>query len=403
MTDGASSAPAASPKALVISACLPPMASGSAKMMRNLLGPFPRGSLVFLRGNNPMFRLGQEADLGPVEVADLPKILRRHSFRISLPSWLEYLWAPAIGRRAAALARRGKVVSIFANYPFGYYLVAAWIAARRVGVPLLVYMHSLWEETPPSAADRIFARLLEGRIFRDAAAVYVPTEAAAAHYRAKHGIAPRLLPHAVNLADGAPGEPPAAPRAPGAPRTILFTGGVYHMNRDALQAMVRTVEKMAIAPGEPEIRLLVCAPNDPDSLARLGIAGARTEVRSVDTATAMRMQREADLLYLPLAFDTPWRDEIRTVFPTKAVEYFVSGKPILLHAPADCFTVEDTRRFGWAYVVDTLDPASLDAAIRRLLSDAPLRAALVRGARAAAASRDAKAIAAGLARDLGLA
>jgi len=403
MTEGASPAPAAPRRALVISACLPPMSSGSAKMMRNLLGPFPPSSLVFLRGNNAMFRLGQEDALGPAEVADMPNRLRRRSFRISLPAWLEYLWAPAIGRRAAGVVRRERVVSIFANYPYGYFLVAAWLAARATGIPLHVYMHSLWEETIDNAADRVMARLFEARIFRDAAAVYVPTEAAAAHYRAKHRIEPRILPHAVNLADRA--DAPAGPpdTAPRGERTVLFTGGVYKMNRDTLQAMVRTVEKMAVAPGEPGIRLLVCAPNDPALLARLGIAGPRTEVRFVDTATAMRLQREADLLYLPLAFDTPWRDEIRTVFPTKAVEYLVSGRPILLHAPADCFTVEDARRWGWAHVVDTIDSAPLEAAIWRLLSDAGLRTALVQGARAAAASRDAKAIAAGLRRDLGLA
>ncbi len=416
MTDGASPAPAAPPKALVMSACLPPMAGGSAKMMRNLLGPFPPGSLVFLRGDNPMFRLGQEDELGPADVADLPKLLR--SFRLGLPSWLEYLWVSAIARRAAALARREKVVSIFANYPFGYYLVAAWLAARRTGLPLHVYMHSLWQETVDRAADRVMSRMFERRIFRDAMAIYVPTEAAAAHYRAKHGIEARILPHAVNLEDGpiagaamrsgadagrevSSGHPSGQPA--GRARTILFTGGVYSMNRDALQVMARTVEWMKATPGEPDIRLLVCAPNDPGQLARMGIGGARTEVRSVDTATAMRLQREADLLYLPLAFETPWLDEIRTVFPTKAVEYFVSGRPILLHAPADCYTVEDARRFGWALVVDSLDPAALEAGIRRLLSDAPLREKLVAGARVAAECRDATKIAAGLRRDLGLA
>jgi len=63
-------------KVLVIASCLPPMVSGSSKMMRNLFGAFPRGTAVFLRGNNPMFRLGQEDALVPVEVADLPHLLR---------------------------------------------------------------------------------------------------------------------------------------------------------------------------------------------------------------------------------------------------------------------------------------------------------------------------------------
>ena len=116
----------------------------------------------------------------------------------------------------------------------------------------------------------------------------------------------------------------------------------------------------------------------------------------------MRLQKEADLLYLPLAFETPWQDEIRTVFPTKAVEYMVSGTPILLHGPADSFTVKDAREHGWALVVDTKDPEALWDGIRRLLADRPLREKLVENARAAAVRRDARKIAKGLQEDLGL-
>lgn len=371
-------------------------------MMRNLLGPIPRESLVLLCGNNAMYPLGQENALGPVEIVDMPNLLRKRQFWIGLPRYLEYLWVPLIAFRAVRVARREKVRAIFANYPFGYFLVAGWLASRVARLPLFVYMHSLWEETVDTAADRTMARLLEGRIFRDAVKVYVPTEEAARHYRAKHGFTPGLLPHAVNLEDGAPAAGAPGDRCDPSVRTIVFTGGVYNMNRDALEAMVRAVEGMPIGPGEPEIRFLVCAPNDPATLARLGIAGTRTQVRCVNTATAMRLQREADVLYVPLAFNTPWQDEIRTVFPTKVVEYVMSGTPILLHAPGDCYTVEDARRFGWAHVVATLEPAPLQEAIRRLLADRPLRERLVAGARAAAETRDARKIASELERDLGI-
>ncbi|MFQ5458069.1 MAG: glycosyltransferase, partial [Myxococcota bacterium] len=120
------------------------------------------------------------------------------------------------------------------------------------------------------------------------------------------------------------------------------------------------------------------------------------------TNEAMRLQREADLLYLPLAFETPWEDEIRTVYPTKAVEYLLSGTPILLHAPPGCYTVEDARRYGWAYVVDTQNPAALGEAVRILLEDTNLRRRLTQSARAAALARDARAIAGGLQADMGL-
>jgi glycosyltransferase involved in cell wall biosynthesis len=109
------------------------------------------------------------------------------------------------------------------------------------------------------------------------------------------------------------------------------------------------------------------------------------------------------MLYLPLAFDTPWKDEIRTVYPTKAVEYLVSGTPILLHAPADSYTAQEARELGWALVVDRPDTPALQDAIRRLAEDGALRESLVSAARKAAEGRDARGIAEGLMRDLGLA
>jgi glycosyltransferase involved in cell wall biosynthesis len=134
----------------------------------------------------------------------------------------------------------------------------------------------------------------------------------------------------------------------------------------------------------------------------IGVAGARVETRTVDSRTAMRLQKECDLLYLPLGFDTPWKDEVRTVYPTKAVEYLVSETPILLHAPGDSYTAHEAREMGWALVVDRQDPAMLQQAIVRLLSDNALREKLRAAARSAAGGRDQKLHRGGPGRDLGV-
>ena len=388
-------------RVLVTASTLPPMAGGSAKMLRNLLAPFPSGSLVYVRGNNDMFPEAQDAPLGPAVAVDMPNVFRRRGSRISLSRYLEYLWVPWSAWRMARVARREKVSAVFANYPFGFFLVAAWLAAKSLRLPLFVYMHSLWEETTDASVDGWMAHRLEPRIFRDAAAVYAPTRFAIEHYRRKHGLEVRLLPHTVNLDDAGP-EGGAGRKNEEGPHRILFTGGVYNMNRDALLQMVEAVEKLGPSPDGRDVRLVVCAPNDPAVLAGIGVRGDRVETRFVDSRTAMRLQKEADILYLPLAFDTPWKDEVRTVYPTKAVEYLVSGTPILLHAPGDSYTVHEAREMGWALVVDRQDGAALQGAIARLLTDRPLREELAAGARSAAEGRDANRIAAGLARDLGL-
>ncbi len=395
-------APSPGSRVLVVASTLPPMVGGTAKMMRNLFSPVPKDSLVFLRGNNELYKSAQDSPLTNVEIADMPNFLRRRSFRIELPAYLEYLWTPWIAWRIHRIARREGVRAIFGNYPFGYFLVAAWMASRLSGLPLFVYMNDLWEETQGASMHRFAARFLERRFFRDAAAVYVITQYVIDHYREKHGIEARLLPHAVDFEDAVPAGAARATSAGKKERTILFAGGVYKMNLDALQKMVEAVEGMPPLSDGTEARFLLCTPNDPEVLKSLRLSGSKVDIRFVDTRTLIELQRDADLLYLPLAFETPWQLEVKTVYPTKAVEYLISGTPIQLHAPPDCYTVHEARKYGWAHIVDRQDAELLREAIRQALTDEPLRAKLVEGARTAAAVRDARKLALGLQKDLGI-
>ena len=58
----------------------------------------------------------------------------------------------------------------------------------------------------------------------------------------------------------------------------------------------------------------------------------------------------------------PRRDEFRTIFPTKTIEYLISGRPILAHSPADAFLTKFLVENDCALVVDRPD---VDAFARR--------------------------------------
>ena len=114
-------------------------------------------------------------------------------------------------------------------------------------------------------------------------------------------------------------------------------------------------------------------------------------------------QRQADILYLPLAFNSRAPDVIRTAAPGKLAEYLVAGVPILVHAPSFSYIARDAREHGWGFVIDTLEPAALADGIRMLLNDPELRSLLVEKAFAIAGSRhDAVRVREELRRRLGL-
>jgi glycosyltransferase involved in cell wall biosynthesis len=104
----------------------------------------------------------------------------------------------------------------------------------------------------------------------------------------------------------------------------------------------------------------------------------------VPASELSEVQRDADILLLPLGFATPYPEIVRTAVPTKTAEYLAAGRPILVHAPADSYVATLATRDGAAALVTTPDPADLAAQIRRITNDADYRRGLVRGAHQAA-------------------
>jgi glycosyltransferase involved in cell wall biosynthesis len=85
------------------------------------------------------------------------------------------------------------------------------------------------------------------------------------------------------------------------------------------------------------------------------------------------VQRDADILFLPLAFNSPYPDIIKTSAPGKMGEYLAAKKPVLVHAPSDSFISWYFRKYNCGCVVDEDDPKKLAQKIIRLLNDTEMQ------------------------------
>jgi len=85
------------------------------------------------------------------------------------------------------------------------------------------------------------------------------------------------------------------------------------------------------------------------------------------------VQRGADILFLPLAFNSPYPEIIKTSAPGKIGEYLAAKKPILVHAPSDSFISWYFRKYNCGLVVDEADPEKLAQEIIRLLSNTEMQ------------------------------
>ncbi|MGH7427901.1 MAG: glycosyltransferase, partial [Candidatus Methylomirabilaceae bacterium] len=99
---------------------------------------------------------------------------------------------------------------------------------------------------------------------------------------------------------------------------------------------------------------------------RIGAETGKDDFRSVITA--------ADLLVLPVNFDTRSVRYLRLSFPAKLPAYMASGTPILAYGPLEMAQIRYLAEAGVAHVVTQRSQEALAAAIRRLMTDEAYRA-----------------------------
>jgi len=246
-------------------------------------------------------------------------------------------------------------------------LPTAFLASRLARARFLPYFfdyYSAWFNRGPSG---LVARRLEPVIIKRAAAVIVPNEGLRDTLARRYGVEAAVIHNACDLSIYQ-GPTAAAALDRSAELQVLFTGAVYNAHYDGFRALLAAFERDA----RPS-RLHVYTPM---SRARLGECGRDERLAYhgyVDATEMPEVQQAADVLFLPLAFHSPFPEVIRTSAPAKMAEYLAASRPIIVHAPAESFVAQYFRRHDCGLVVSTQDPAALAQALGRLRVDTALR------------------------------
>lgn len=258
----------------------------------------------------------------------------------------------------AIMACSGDVVDI----PAGY------LASRWARVPFYAYLFDDYLYQWTRRLHRSFVRRAERIAIKGAAAVIVPNEFLRDEYRRRYGVEATVIHNPYedveidNLDETLSSGGDAEVR-------IVFTGAIYHANYGAFRNLVAAIEQL----GRPGVRLHVYTSQPPDVLENENIRGPIVYHKHVPPLEAHRIQRQADILFLPLSFNSGIPEVIRTSAPGKMGEYMATGRPILAHAPSDSFVSWYFKEHECGAVVDQSDPTDLARAIQQLLDDADLR------------------------------
>ncbi len=249
---------------------------------------------------------------------------------------------------------------------------AAYEVSRSLDIPYILYAfdHYSHQWTPPLL--HAFAQKHEEQLILGAAEVIVPNEFLCRDYRQRYGIEATVLHNPCDLSRY---QMEPEPDRSGEKRdiTILYTGAIYEAHYDAFRNLIQALHIL----GRPEIRFHIYTPQSESHLRANNISGEYVTYHKNQPIFMMpEIQQRADILFLPLAFDSPYPEIVKTASPGKIGELLAARRPVLVHAPADSFVSWYFKRYSCGQVVDKNDPEELATGIGALIDNQKLRQSL---------------------------
>jgi glycosyltransferase involved in cell wall biosynthesis len=365
-------------KFALLSHTVPPSWGGQSMMLFQLLRGIDPGQYCLITAQQlgtGFFKENFSHRL-PVNYHHLPDDSQlRRGYRFGLSRVRETVNFPvravSRARRIAEILRRENCRAIVGCTGDLFDLPAAYLASRIVGVPFYAYYFDYYSYQHLDPLARFFAQRVEPFVLRGAAGVIAPNEILQDDLKRRYGIASTLVRNPCDLSLYETAESPLAADAPageGDEVKIVYTGAVYDAHYDAFRNLIAAIESL----GRPDVKLHLysASPVDWESV---GIRGPVVHHGHQHLSAMPAIQRSADVLFLPLAFDSPYPELVKTSATSKLSEYLASGRPTLVHAPEDCFVSWYFRRHDCGVVVDRQNTAELAQAIERLATDFSLR------------------------------
>jgi len=380
-------------KILVITIWAPPMIGGP-KNLYNLFSRFPRDSYVILTSANAIDPLSaatgswlpgkyvyfdrkegdrpsaEESSAGERDRVSLKGrmcilIQRIPLFGNALLDAMSLLLnLPRITRLARKVIREERITRLLGISDGGLALLGTYLIHKISGLSYSLFLFDLYRGNRLTCFTRAVARILEPRLIRNAEMVIVTNEGTGEYLRRRYGDSFRLeIVHNSAFPEdfGSLRMPPSGEP----PHKILFTGNVNWAQEGAVLNMIRAMDLLRDLP----VEFVLYCPQSTASIRNAVIGRPNVRLTSASQSEMPRVQCEADLLFLPLAWGTDAPDIIATASPGKFTDYLASGRPMLVHAPDYSYVARYSMKHGVGIVVDQNDVGALAGTVREFLRD----------------------------------
>ena len=241
-------------------------------------------------------------------------------------------------------------------------LITVWLVSRITKIPYTIYLFDIYKGNLLPRPYKFFAKLLEKLVMTHASRVLVTNEGTEAYYKQQYG---NNIKTAViyNSTFADQYEKVRTPYQPRSPYRIVFTGNVYWAQEQSVLNLVSAMELLTDIP----VELHLYVPKPTEKLQSVVVNKANIKLLAANQSEMPKIQSDAALLFLPLAWNTESPDIIATATPGKFTDYLASGRPMLIHAPDYAYVSQYSKKHQIALVVDQNDTHLLADTIRKFL------------------------------------
>jgi glycosyltransferase involved in cell wall biosynthesis len=234
----------------------------------------------------------------------------------------------------------------------------SYIACKKMQIPFIFYAFDDYVAQFLNKNDLYFSQKYGPEILKNADKVIVPNEFLRDYYYEQYKIDATVIHNPVNLEDYERINPIS--KGSGKELSILYTGAIYEAHYDAFNNFVRAIENLS------DLKIVFDIYSDQELPER--IESKKIHIvyhKHQHNSTMPLIQKKADLLFLPLSFNSPYKDIIvETSSPGKMGEYLAARRPIL---------VWYFKKYNCGVVADSKNIIDLSEKLRQILTNQSLR------------------------------
>ncbi len=327
---------------MLLTYSLPPLPSGSATVVANIMEGMDENELVVVGAKNyriPNDKIRQNA----------PKVeyisWRTASFKgagvIRLAQW------PISLLLSIYYYKKHRCKSIIAQFPNNEFLILGYILSKITGSNFYPFLHNSFADNKARKGIKkwIFEKV-EKTIFSRSSAILTISDGLKEYYDKKYNnrFDIKTIRHSYNEAFGK-----TEFQQPIRTKTFALVGSINASNLDATIRLIKAIKESV------EGAKIYLTSGTPDKyLAQLGLLENGTELtKRFSRNELFDHLHSVDAVLLPHGFEGEISEvEYKTIFPTKTIEYLLSGRPILAHCPSDSFINHFLTKHGCAFIIN---------------------------------------------------